>query len=50
MRFASRFRTPAAVLMTIAKNAPRKTTAIFDQMPIPNQMMRSGSRTMRGVA
>ena len=50
IRFTSRFRTPAVVLMIIAKNAPRKTTATLDSTPIPNQMMSSGSSTIRGVA
>ena len=46
---ASVFRTPAIVLMMIGNSAPRKMTAIFDWMSMPNQMMNSGSRTMRGV-
>ena len=46
---ASVFRTPAMVLMMIGKSAPRKMTAIFDGMSMPNQMMNSGMSTMRGV-
>ena len=50
IRFTSRLRTPAAVLIKIAKIAPRNATAILDSTPMPNQMMNSGSSTMRGVA
>ena len=48
-RAASVFRTPAIVLMMIGKRAPRKMTAIFGCISMPNQRMKSGMRTMRGV-
>src|SRR5947207_7418474 len=47
---ASLVLTPDWVLMRIGITAPRKTTATFDQMPIPNQMMMSGNNVMRGTA
>ena len=43
-------RTPVMVFTRIGKMAPRKTIAIFDMRPIPNQIMSSGSSAMRGVA
>ena len=36
--------------MTIGMTAPRNTTTTFDQMPMPNQMMMSGSSVTRGTA
>ena len=43
------FRTPDMVLMMIGKSAPRKITATFDCQSMPNQMMKSGMNTIRGV-
>ena len=31
--------TPDSALMTMGMTAPRNTTATFDQMPMPNQMI-----------
>ena len=42
--------TPDSALMTMGMTAPRNTTATFDQMPMPNQMMNSGSKVTRGTA
>src|ERR1700756_2603363 len=42
--------TPDSALMTMGITAPRNTTATFDQMPMPNQMMSSGSKVTRGTA
>ncbi len=36
--------------MIIGMTAPRKATTTFDQMPMPNQMMISGSNVTRGTA
>ena len=50
MKRASFVFTPDWVLMRIGMTAPRKTTMTFDQMPMPNQMMMSGSSVTRGTA
>ena len=42
--------TPDSALMTMGMTAPRNTTATFDQMPMPNQMINSGSKVTRGTA
>ena len=45
----STVRTPCIVGITIEKNAPRKTTAIFDAGPkTPNMITSTGSSAMRG--
>jgi hypothetical protein len=38
------------VLINSGNKAPRKTTATFDQMPMPNHSINSGRKTSRGVA
>ena len=41
---------PEKVLMITGNIAPANTTAILELMPMPNQMMNSGSKATRGVA
>src|SRR5262249_56161335 len=50
MKRASLVLTPDWVLMRIGMTAPMKTTTTLDQMPMPNQMMRSGNSVTRGTA
>ena len=47
---ASMFRMPATVFTRIGKKADKKTMNTFDHIPIPNQMMISGTMAIRGVA
>ncbi len=44
----STVRTPWVVGITTEKNAPRKTTVIFDSTPIPTHSAISGRRATRG--
>ena len=36
--------------MRSGNTAPRKTIMIFDHIPMPNQMIKSGNQISRGVA
>src|SRR5580692_11191308 len=49
-RSRSIFLTPATVFTRIGKNAEMNTMKIFDQIPMPNQMIIMGTMAMRGVA
>ena len=50
MKSAFIVRTPVMVLTRMGKTAPRDTMAILEAMPMPNQIITSGSSAMRGVA
>src|SRR5262245_7345520 len=42
--------TPARVLISNGKTAPKKMIPTLERIPIPNQIMTSGRRATRGVA
>ncbi len=41
--------TPPAVVITVGKNTPNASVAIFEPSPIPNQMMNSGTSAIFGI-
>ena len=41
--------TPPAVAITVGKNTPNASVAIFEPSPMPNQMMNSGTSAIFGI-
>ena len=49
IRLRGTLSTPPAVLITVGKNTPNASVAIFDPSPMPNQIMNSGTSAILGI-